>query len=71
MGSHRTDQEIAAALRHNAALGRAARSRERAGRIEDYLFIGGPHLTAREAGARLGVSMRTIERYKAALRDAS
>jgi hypothetical protein len=37
-------------------------------RIEDYLFIGGPRLTSRAAAERLGVTKRTIERYKAELR---
>lgn len=39
--------------------------------IEDYLFIGGPKMSARQAAERLGRSRRTIERYKAALREAS
>ncbi len=40
------------------------------GRIEDYLFIGGPRITARTAAGRLGVTKRTIERYRAELRAA-
>lgn len=35
--------------------------------VDDYLLINGPYLTAREAARRLGVSMRTICRYRAHL----
>ena len=58
----------AAQSRRAAALGRAAQSRARNGRVEDYLFIGGTRLCAREAAERLGVTTRTIQRYKAAIR---
>jgi len=58
----------AAQSKRCAALGRAAQSRARTGRIEDYLFIGGTRLTAREAAERLGVTKRTIQRYRAVLR---
>jgi DNA-binding CsgD family transcriptional regulator len=34
------------------------------GRIEDYLFIRGDQLTAKQAAQRLGVSARTIQRYR-------
>ena len=37
--------------------------------IEDYLFIDGDRLSGREAALRLGVSRRTIERWRAALRQ--
>jgi len=37
-------------------------------RIEDYLLINGDHISAAEAAARLGVSARTVVRYRAALR---
>lgn len=47
---------------------RAARSDARAGRIEAYLDLGLHRLTNREAGWRLGVDMRTIQRYRAELR---
>lgn len=36
--------------------------------IEDYLFIGGDRMPARQAAGRLGVSTRTIVRYRAHLR---
>ena len=36
--------------------------------IEDYLFIGGDRMPARQAAGRLGVSTRTIVRYRAYLR---
>ena len=51
-----------------AATGRRAWSEIRAGRIEDYLFIGGDRMSAAAAGRRLGVSQRTIVRYRATLR---
>lgn len=43
--------------------------RAREGRIEDYLFIGGPRLPRWQAAHRLGVSIRTIERYQKTLRQ--
>jgi len=36
--------------------------------IEGYLNINGPYLTAAQAAARLGVTERTIHRYRAFLR---
>ena len=36
--------------------------------IEDYLFIRGDRMSARQAALRLGVSARTITRYRKALR---
>ena len=36
--------------------------------IEDFLFIGGDRMPVRVAAERLGVSKRTIERYRAELR---
>jgi len=36
--------------------------------IEDYLNINGPYLTAAQAASRLGVTERTIHRYRAFLR---
>ena len=38
------------------------------GRIEDYLFVGGDRMSQRQAAERLGVTMRTIGRYRAFLR---
>jgi predicted DNA-binding transcriptional regulator YafY len=40
----------------------------RQGRIEDYLYISGPGLTVAQAAARLRVTERTIQRYRAELR---
>lgn len=37
--------------------------------IEDYLHIGGPSLSARQAAQRLGVTPRTVVRWRAALRN--
>jgi len=39
--------------------------------IEDYLFIGGHQMSARQAALRLGVTPRTITRYRAVLREAT
>ena len=52
----------------NAILARAARIERKEGRIEDYLFIGGPAITGRAAAERLGVSRRTVQRYRRELR---
>lgn len=52
-----------------AARGRAAYSAQRADRIQRYLDINGPYLTAAEAGRRLGVSTRVIVRYRRVLKD--
>jgi hypothetical protein len=38
------------------------------GGIEDYLYIGGDRMSQRQAAQRLGVTMRTICRYRAFLR---
>lgn len=38
------------------------------GRIEDYLLINGDRLSAAKAAERLGVTERTVVRYRAALR---
>ena len=48
--------------------GRRAMQGARIGCIEDYLFIGGDRLSAARAAARLGVTPRTVVRYRAALR---
>lgn len=39
-------------------------------RLEDYLFIGGPRLHPLHAAARLGVTRRTVERWRRLLREA-
>lgn len=52
------------------AIGRAAWSDIKAGRKEDYLFIGGPRMTDKAAAERLGVSERTVQRYRRELREA-
>jgi hypothetical protein len=51
-----------------AAIGRRARSRIRAGRIEDYAELRSWGLTRRQAAARLGVTLRTLDRYDADLK---
>jgi predicted DNA-binding transcriptional regulator YafY len=42
--------------------------RKMLGTIEDYLNINGPYLSAAQAAARLGVTPRTVQRYRAFLR---
>jgi predicted DNA-binding transcriptional regulator YafY len=49
--------------------GRRGMQAAKLGRIEDYLFIGGDRLSAARAARRLGVSPRTVVRYRAALRE--
>jgi response regulator of citrate/malate metabolism len=39
--------------------------------IEDYLFIGGDRFSAQQAAERLGVTPRTIQRYRSVLRAAA
>ena len=39
--------------------------------IEDYLHIGGGQLSAGQVAYRLGVTKRTVERWRAALREAT
>jgi hypothetical protein len=39
--------------------------------IEDYLHIRGDRLSARQAAIRLGVTPRTVCRWRAVLREAS
>jgi hypothetical protein len=48
-----------------------ARQRQRVSLMEDYLFIGGDQMTARIAAERLGVCPRTVQRYRAVLRNLS
>ena len=57
--------------RRRAAAARANRVRSivRAGRIEDYLELRSWGLTRRQAAERLGVTIRTTQRYDAALRQ--
>jgi predicted DNA-binding transcriptional regulator YafY len=62
-----TISELEARTRWDAA--RRAKQEARLGRIEDYLFIGGDRLSAARAAKRLGVSPRTVVRYRAALRE--
>jgi predicted DNA-binding transcriptional regulator YafY len=50
---------------------REQRSEQRQGRIEDYQFINGDRLTAKQAAARIGVSNRTVQRYRQALGSTS
>lgn len=47
-----------------------ARQLNRLNGIEDYLFIGGDRMSAGAAAQRLGISARTVARYRAVLRAA-
>ena len=58
------------AVRTAAALARAARTARRQGRIEDYAWLRGQGATRTEAAARVGVTVRTTQRYDAHLRQA-
>ena len=62
-----TRQQLEALAAARRAAGRAIHAKMLAG-IEDYLFIGGDRMTQRQAAERLGVTMRTICRYRAYLR---
>lgn len=55
--------------REALAMARDIWSGQRDGRIEDYQFIGGDQLSAAQAAARLGVSKRTIQRYRRDLKE--
>ena len=61
-------QRKALALGARAA-GLAHHARFLAG-IEDYLFVGGDRMNKPQAAERLGVTTRTIGRYRAFLRGA-
>ena len=50
--------------------GRASQMRRIYG-IEDYLFIGGDQMSARQVALRLGVATRTVTRWRKALREVS
>lgn len=50
-------------------LGTRAQRERMEGRIEDYQFIGGDRMSAARAAERLGVTERTITRYRRALRE--
>ena len=52
-----------------AALARARWLDLKESRIEDYLFIGGHRMAAGEAALRMGVTKRTIERWRRELRE--
>jgi hypothetical protein len=54
--------------REAAGIANAARSAIRAGRIEDYQELRSWGLTRREAAERLGVTLRTVDRYDADLK---
>jgi hypothetical protein len=49
--------------------GAAAMHRKHLDRIENYLDVGGDHMPEREAARRLGVSMRTVVRWRKVLRQ--
>ena len=52
------------------AKGRASQMRRIYG-MEDYLFIGGDQMSARQVALRLGVATRTVTRWRKALREVS
>jgi hypothetical protein len=66
-----TREQLEAAVVTSPAPNGRARQRQRVNGIEDYLFIGGDQMSARQAGLRLGVTRRTVVRYRKVLREAS
>lgn len=58
----------AAIVRSAVPKGRSSQLRRLCG-IEDYLAIGGSQMTARQVADRLGVTERTVCRYRAVLRE--
>src|SRR4051794_5745345 len=56
-----------AAAHAAAALARAAYAARRAGRIEDYTWLRGQGASRTEAARRVGVTIRTAQRYDAHL----
>jgi hypothetical protein len=60
-----------AAARSAAAKARAAHTERRAGRIEDYTWLRTQGVGRVEAARRVGVTVRTAERYDAHLRQAN
>lgn len=66
-----TREELEAAfIRASTQQGQASQVRLVNG-IENYLFIGGDHMSVAQAAQRLGVSVRTVARYRTALREAT
>lgn len=65
-----TRERLAAAVLTAATVKGRAPQHGRLRGIEDYLRIHGPYLPNREAARRLGVTTRTITRWRAALRSA-
>jgi hypothetical protein len=61
------EQVEAALLPPRNELGAISRE-QRLSHIEDYLYINGARLTERQAAERLGLTVRTIQRYRAILR---
>ena len=65
-----TREQLEAAFITSAHAKGRLKQRQRINGLEDYLFIGGDRMSARQAALRLGVSTRTAQRYRKALREA-
>jgi len=65
-----TSKQLEALAAARRAAARTIHAKMLAG-IEDYLFIGGDRMSQRQAAERLGVTMRTICRYRAYLRGSA
>jgi hypothetical protein len=59
-----------AAARAAAAQARAAYTARRAARLDDYTWLRGQGVSRAEAARRVGVTIRTAQRYDAHLRQA-
>ena len=62
-------EELEAAFPWSANPGAIGQQERMLSLVEDYIHIGGDLLSARQAAARLGVSARTVVRYRALLRS--
>ena len=62
-------EELESLLVHSPNHRGRASERRRALGISEYLFIGADRMPVPQAAARLGVTERTVHRYRAALRD--
>lgn len=64
------DPDVTSARRRQGAIkSREKYARIRAGRVEDYVYLRSCGETRERAAARLGVTVRTAERYEQTLRE--
>lgn len=63
-----TREQLEALAPPRARANGQAHRRRMLDRVENYLYVHGPAISAAQAAARLGVTARTVQRYRAFLR---